>query len=862
MLQLTDLWAKAFGRRSGSGARARHNPVSLAVLGLLLPGAALALGLGEIRLRSTLNAPLDAEIELLGATAEELAGLQPRLASRDTFARYGIDYPAYLANISLRVVRSADGRNVVQLRSTAPITEPFATVLVEAVWPRGRFIREYSVLLDPPVFAPAVAAAPAPVAAPVVSEATRAAQVPAQAAVPRPAGPAPEAGVNANPAAGTYQVRRGDTVSGIAAGIVGETSNRINQAVVAIYQGNTAAFDGNVNLLRSGAILRLPDAAAISAIDANQALLELRRQATQWRSGVPAAAPEPRLKLVPPAAPAAPPASTTAPAAGSTLESRVAALESQLAESRRLLELRNAELAAAQAAAQRATAPQPAAPVEQVSGQPAAPAAPVPATPAPVAAPKPVVPAAAPAPASQPGALSEFIKDYGMVTVAVAALLLLLGLLAVRRARAQRADADLLAEAGDDEQLNADRYRRLESNTQPLRSPNIANIDNADPSFLVEETAQQLPVQEPARPVRQVVPVVAPVLVATPAIDLAADALQEADLYMAYGLFDQAAVMLRKSLAHEPTRRDLWLKLLEVCFVWGNKDAFCEAARELAKTRSESTAAEWDQILIMGRQLAPEDPLFAESVSAAASSGAVDLNLEGGHSRVDFDMFGQTQVDPQAQAVELDFSDVFDEKDAEATIVSDESLDFQFDDPQRGSDLLPEDTVTNLEPVLKLPVELDIALDDDEENGAAGHLDRTAELAIDDLDLGHMDPTDSQRIDDSRVARALESNVDLLEAELPPISDITGAWELPAAAPLAAQPAVAASVAAVEPTPVEPEPVDSASLSEVGTKLDLARAYIDMGDPEGARSIIEEVMLEGSAAQKQEGQRLLSTIPG
>jgi hypothetical protein len=151
--------------------------------------------------------------------------------------------------------------------------------------------------------------------------------------------------------------------------------------------------------------------------------------------------------------------------------------------------------------------------------------------------------------------------------------------------------------------------------------------------------------------------------------------------------------------------------------------------------------------------------------SAAASSGAVDLNLEGGHSRVDFDMFGQTRVDPQAQAVELDFSDVFDEKDAEATIVSDESLDFQFDDPQRGSDLLPEDTVTNLEPVLKLPVELDIALDDDEENGAAGHLDRTAELAIDDLDLGHMDPTDSQRIDDSRVARALESNVDLLEAE-------------------------------------------------------------------------------------------------
>ena len=844
----------------------RRNLVQLAVIALLLPGAALALGLGEIRLRSALNAPLDAEIDLLGATPEELAGLQPRLASRDTFARYGIDYPSYLTNISLRVVRLADGRNVVQLRSTAPITEPFATVLVEAVWPRGRFIREYSVLLDPPVFAPAVAAAPAPVATPVVTEAPRAAQVPAQAAVPRAAGPAPEAGVNANPSGGTYTVRRGDTVTRIAAGLVGgETGNRVNQAVVAIYQGNSAAFDGNVNLLRTGAILRLPDAAAISAIDANQALLELRRQSAQWRDGAPAAEAEPRLKLVPPAAPApaGPPASTTAPTSSANLESRVAALEAQLAESRRLLELRNAELAAAQAAAQRAAVPQPAASAEPAPSQSGSPAASVPAPPPQVTAPKPVVPAAVAPPASQPGPLAQFLKDYGVVTVAVAALLLLLGLLAVRRVRAQRAESELLNDAaGDDEQLNAERYRRLESNTQPLRAPNIANIDNADPSFLVEETAQQLPAQEPGRQVRPVSLVATPAAPVAPVgTDLAADALQEADLYMAYGLFDQAAVMLRKSLSHEPARRDLWLKLLEVCFVWGNKDAFCEAARELAKTRSESTAAEWDQILIMGRQLAPEDPLFAGAVSAAASSGTVDLNLEGGHSRIDFDLFGQTQVDPQAQAVDMDFSDVFGDKDSEATIVSDELLDFQFDDPQRGSDLLPEDTVTNLEPVLKLHQELDIALDDDELAGAAGHLDRTAELAIDDLDLGHIDPTDSQRIDDSRVARALESNVDLLEAELPPISDITGAWELPSA-PAVGQPAVAATVAAVDPEPVEPETVDSATLSEVGTKLDLARAYIDMGDPEGARSIIEEVLVEGSAAQKQEGQRLLSTIPG
>ncbi len=105
----------------------------------------LAWGLGEIQLKSSLNAPLNAEIELI-ATDEELSSLRAQLASRDTFTRYGLDYPAFLGGVQVRVLRQADGRNALQLTSSIAITEPFATFMVEANWARGRIQREYTVL--------------------------------------------------------------------------------------------------------------------------------------------------------------------------------------------------------------------------------------------------------------------------------------------------------------------------------------------------------------------------------------------------------------------------------------------------------------------------------------------------------------------------------------------------------------------------------------------------------------------------------------------------------------------------------------------------------------------------------------------
>ena len=126
--------------------------ISLALV-FLLSSNAWALGLGEIRIDSALNAPLRARIELLSATPEELDSLTVSLASQETFERYGLDRPYYLQNLDFEVVESATGAYV-SITSTSPISEPFLTFLVEANWSRGRLLREYTVLLDPPTFAP------------------------------------------------------------------------------------------------------------------------------------------------------------------------------------------------------------------------------------------------------------------------------------------------------------------------------------------------------------------------------------------------------------------------------------------------------------------------------------------------------------------------------------------------------------------------------------------------------------------------------------------------------------------------------------------------------------------------------------
>src|SRR5437667_5031759 len=132
---------------------AKRSNRALALL-LALPSASFALGLGDIRLLSPLNAPLDAEIELVDVTPEEMQSLKAQIASRDTFTRYGLEWPVFLSSVQVRTQRGPDGRQIIKLKSSDTITEPFITLLVEVNWARGRLVREYTMLLDPPVYTP------------------------------------------------------------------------------------------------------------------------------------------------------------------------------------------------------------------------------------------------------------------------------------------------------------------------------------------------------------------------------------------------------------------------------------------------------------------------------------------------------------------------------------------------------------------------------------------------------------------------------------------------------------------------------------------------------------------------------------
>ncbi|HVS76812.1 MAG TPA: FimV/HubP family polar landmark protein, partial [Steroidobacteraceae bacterium] len=339
-----------------------------------MPSAAFALGLGDIRLLSPLDQPLKAQIELLDATPDAMQNLQVRLASQDTFARYGLNWPQFLSGVHVKAVRTAAGREVVELSSDQPVTDPVLTLLVEANWDRGHLIREYTVLLDPPVYVPNQSKVASEEVAPAsAGTAQRGGEIArSQPSAPQAAAAAPAAAsgtseessgagsASAASAGGprSLVVRRGQTLSGIASHLSGAglNSTPTHAWMVAIFQANPSAFDRNMNLLRSGAVLRLPDQAAVAAISPAAATAEIRRQYAAWHGGsqeaASAAAGPGRLRLVAP--PGGAGATGSAAAAGSSgqvkaLQAQVQTLQSQLADEHRLLQLKDAQLASMQA---------------------------------------------------------------------------------------------------------------------------------------------------------------------------------------------------------------------------------------------------------------------------------------------------------------------------------------------------------------------------------------------------------------------------------------------------------------------------------------------------------------------------------
>ena len=930
---------------------------------LALPSTALALGLGSIQVKSHLDQPLDAQIAVLGATPGAMQSLSVGLASRSTFVRYGLTWPAYLNGTRIKSSTGPDGQVLLHLTSAQPVTDPILTLLVKASWARGVLYREYTILLNPPTYLPnATQPKHVAVAAPVVGTAARSGQLTQPSAPPAAAAPiAPP--VVSTPRSGNVRVRPGDTLSGIASRFSqgGMNSARTRQWMVAIYQLNPRAFDHNMNVLRAGTVLQIPSSGTVAAVSRAAAWREVNHQDTAWHSAVAANA-SARLRLVAPQGGAGARQAGAAGASGAlgALKSRVNTLQKELAHEKRLLQVKSAALARLQAQMARTGTrlAQPPAAVRPAAAatHPMAPAHPPVSRPAPAAAH--TVP---------PGTFIQTLKRYWWALLALLVLLLAYGLARVLRARRESAADDRLSESSDQE-----------FTPEPVPPPleRIGLAPRPEPAIDVRETTHEQPRmvmhEESAPLVAKHVPADQTMSSET-ALNLEqGDPLAEADFHMAYGLYDQAADLIRIAIQREPERRDLKHKLLEVFFVWGNKEQFVETAHELAETRDQTSASEWDKIVIMGRQLAPDDPLFATSagVGAAAAQG-VDLDLEGGQGRVDFDLMsgaipamapgesgaaaggaggtGSFDLDIGAALGEDEAAAQGTGTDLNATLPGLETTSSETGITQEMNEYSGDHTgvYEPVEPTVEQPA-LNLgsqsALRQKVEALSQGS-DRTAELAIDDLglDLGTFETTLQPGLgadSPTMVAGLDEQSRELLAktsgdattagdaAGTPGSTGTTSAWQIDERELenlLAEEPRAGAHdtaqtsrLSALESPDVDfdlGEPpkakhrdgsgigvgngngngngngldfdigtatvphadigalnemseengvsdLEPVTMSEVGTKLDLARAYMDMGDPDGARSILEEVMHEGSDAQRQEAGRLLESLPG
>ncbi|HEX4376259.1 MAG TPA: FimV/HubP family polar landmark protein [Steroidobacteraceae bacterium] len=1049
----------------------------LLVLALLSPAATYALGLGEIHLKSALNSPLDAEIDVVGASPEDLSALKATLAPRDQFERAGLDYPSYFASLKLTPEKTADGRNVLHVRSVESVTEPFATLLVEADWPRGHVLREYTVLIDPPVFSSTQSPGSAAVAAPSTGSAARSGNVerPAQhagadaagaagagasAARSAPAGSASgSGGAGGSNAGGSYTVRRGDTLSSIAAQNYSDSSHTARERqLVGIYRANPSAFEGNMNLLRSGSRLQLPGDAELQAISPGEASGEIHKQYQAWGGGH--AGGSGQLHLVPPqesASPSGAPsnnaAAANAAAAGAAgaaagrsgatadntvLNQRVQQLEGQLAEERRLLQVSNDQLQQMQSRGGQArapvTPPVPATPPASTAPTPA-PSSAMPATPAPAPTPTPaptpsvtpapqattapaetaptsVAPKPLPPPAAPTPTWADLVAEYWYVPAILILLVIVVVAMRIIRTR-QEEDLDrslgrLHPAFGDNTETHSTlTHSALRgADTLPVR----AMPAGEQASYRVEESgAHEQPtavlhdrtIEGRTTATGEHVVIEDTVTGEHPVALDQGDPLAEADFHMAYGLYDQAADLVQIAMSREPNRRDLKLKLLEVFFVWGNKDRFLQTARELSSTRDQALPGEWEKVVIMGRQIAPDDPLFTSSAPlSGAASGGVDLNLEGGQNRVDFDLLGEPTASHEAVSDGLDLDlgaalgDTTQSARHESDKLADSGVDFVLDDPERGNDATgstremaeapprPSGATATMQVInsgnapsdaptieqAQLPGGENATIREKIGAAARGGIapDQTAELALDDLglDIGalesthdhdhdhgsesdatilegmdsptmiagmdeatrripaHMDDdrertqvtpvqpntsnesgtwlfTDSDitelvaddkrahQQDDEDMSNATEIiphlaiphedssatgrmqalNADDLDLDFGNLTDdhkpVTGGGvDLDVGTPAHTEDGTYVQTQRIAQSDVPLPELEPATMSEVGTKLDLARAYMDMGDPEGARSILAEVLSEGSVSQKQEARRLMDTLPG
>ncbi|MBK3471060.1 FimV family protein [Pseudomonas carnis] len=831
--------------------------LAIAAASALSSGMAQALQLGEMTLKSKLNQPLSVEIELRdvgGLTASEIT---PSLASAQAFVDAGVDRQAFLDDLTFTPVINPEGRSVVRVTSSKPLPDSYVRFLMQVQWPNGRLMRDYSVLLDPAKFDQ-----PAPTAS-------------------APASSAPATGTLAR-----HTTTPHDTLWEIAA------KNRhgasVQQTMLAIQALNPDAFvDGNINRLKTGQVLRLPDITQSTALAQPQAIAEVSAQNAAWRqrqrSPQGQVAGKPQLDATRRTQAGNAPSSTQAKdnlslvsaqaakkggkgAAGDSralsdklamtqeeldttrrdneeLKSRAADLQSQLDKLQKLIQLKNDQLARLQA-----QTGEPAAIPAQLPGEPAAePAAPV-ATPAP--APEPVKPAAAPA--STEGKFNDLLTNpivLGILGGAALLVVLLLLLLWARHRNARREEEKHLRMA----RALAEEPEFVSNIDQDLPPDSFEGLEVPPPSVKLATAVAPAAAPAPAPVVETVVAptvasVLAPLAVAV-AQENSSDALAQAQSHIDRGHLNQAADVLEQAIKHEPKRSDLRLKLMEVYGLQNNKDGFVTQERQLVANGENH--AQVEQL----KARFPAMAVLAAGVSAAVAAAALDAQYvkdllddkpasaaQADTFDTDFDLSlddleaaSPAEIAQDQQTFETLLKQQTESK-ADAQDLSDFDLDLQLDPPASQTD---DDFLSGLDEQIKdvPPVEPPTL----------------TPAALDEFDL----PEDfdlSLADEPSKPAAkpdAFASELDDVNAELDRLSQ---SLEHP---PI--EPSFTAEDAALGAED-EPDFDFLSGTDEVATKLDLAQAYIDMGDADGARDILSEVLTEGNEGQRGEAKEMLGRI--
>ncbi len=664
-----------------------------------MPFAADAAGLGKITVYSGLGQPLRAEVEV-SATKAELSSMAARLASQDAFAQAGIEYATALLSIKFTLDQKG-AQPVIRISSDKPINDPFVDMLLELSWNSGRLVREYTFLLDPPEMAvkggaqvstveakqpPRIETRPlAPVeekpAARVAEEkpakvsSSRKPKVAAEEKSVAEARPAAEKKAAAQPVVtdGSVEVKKGDTLRKIAGETVHEGVS-LEQMLVGLYRANKEAFDGgNMNRLKAGKILAVPDKESVAAVSESEARKIVFAQSSDWNAyrrklagavaqeapkddgATQAAAGRVTAKVEDKAAPAAAPkdqvkvAKTEGPAAGKAgagkaseedliakdkalkdANDRMAALEKNVNELQKLLELKNQNLADLQ---------------KQAAAKPAAPA------------PAPAVAAAKPAEAAPVEPPKPEVKpEPPKVEEAKPA----------EAARPEEKPAEAAAPETKPEPMPAPKPPVVVPPPAPVEEPSLVDelLDNLPllggglvaiaglGALAVVRRRRQAPAGESTLPPTSSLS--QPSLGAnsvfkstggqsvdtsnTPATDFSqagpgtidtdeVDPVAEADVYMAYGRDAQAEEILLEAMQKDPKRFAIHAKLLEI---YANRKAvkqFETLASELY-AQTGGVGAEWEKAAAMGAKLDPANPLYGGNPAPTATAAAAVADFD------------------------------------------------------------------------------------------------------------------------------------------------------------------------------------------------------------------------------------------